>query len=194
MNHSGKTFLALQQLPSKYDNVELNRKGFQLVESNDFTKTTTPNGVSGYISMDPRTYDSPRAQYTVLDRPPLKVENTQPLQNLNSKKNDNKPGFTKGYEGIRGGSIIYYEDYNNDLPYCSPVFEIQSFIRPSILEDPMGSTKTYYERIPIPSEVQQISDYSFDRDQMEFREDLIALQQQKFYTNAYTPYHYYKNL
>ena len=45
--------------------------------------------------------------------------------------------------------------------------------RPSVLKDPMDGTKTYYTRVPIPSEIEKISEYSFDRDQMEFREDLI---------------------
>lgn len=195
MNHSGKTFLALQQLDSKFDNIELNRKNFQLVESNDFEKTTTPNGVTGYLTMDPRTFDSPRAQYMVLDKPALKVKNTQPLNDIYSKENNSvRPGFYKGYQDIRGGSIIYYEDLNNDLPYCAPVFTIQSYMKPSIMDDPMNSTKSYYQRISIPSAVNEISEYSFDRDQMEFREDLISKQQEIFYRNTYTPYNYYKNL
>lgn len=194
MNHSGKTFLALQLLDSKFDNIEVNRKNFQLVKSNDFEKTTTPNGVTGYLTMDPRTFDSPRAQYMVLDTPALKVENTQPLEGIYSKENDVHTGFYKGYKDIKGGSILYYEDLNNDLPYCTPVFQIQSYMRPAILDDPMNSTKAYYERIPIPSAVDDISEYSFDRDQMEFREDLISKQQQIFYRSSYTPYNYYKNL
>lgn len=194
MNYSGKTFLALQKLNPKFDEIELNRKNFQLVDSNDFEKTTTPNGVNGYLTMDPRTFDSPRAQYMVLDKPALKVENTQPLQDIYSKENNVRPGFYNGYKDIKGGSIIYYEDLNNDLPYRAPIFTIQSYMKPAILDDPMNSTKTYYQRIPIPSAVESSSAYSFDRDQMEFREDLISKQQEIFYKNAYTPYNYYKNL
>ncbi len=68
MNHSGKTFLALQQLNPKYNQVELNRKNFQLVDSTDFEKTTTPNGVIGYLTMDPRTSPTSEREMLAKDR------------------------------------------------------------------------------------------------------------------------------
>jgi len=55
----------------------------------------------------------------------------------------------------------------------------------------MDSTKTYYRRVPIPSEIEKISDYSFDRDQMEFREDLISKQQEIFLRNNYSSYDFF---
>ena len=188
----GKTFLALQDFPP--NDKELNRKNFQLVESRDFEKNTTPDGITGYTSMDARTYNSPRSQYMYLDRPPLYLKNTQPLEDIYGDSNDIKTGYYKSYNDIKGGSLIYYEDFNYDLPYKNPIFQIQAMNSPSILKDPMDSTKTYYKREPIPSEKQKISEYSFDRDQMEFREDLISKQQEIFYKNNYTSYHFYKNL
>ena len=188
---NGKTFLALQDFPP--GDRELNRKGFQLVESRDFEKKTTPDGITGYTSMDTRTYNSPRSQYIYLDRPPLYLKNTQPLEDIYGESNDVKTGYYNSYKDIKGGSLIYYTDLDNDLPYTSPVFQIQAFNRPSVLKDPMDSTKTYYIRVPIPSEIADISDYSFDRDQMEFREDLISKQQEVFLKNNYTSYHFYKD-
>lgn len=188
---NGKTFLALQDFPS--GDTELNRKGFQLVESKDFEKKTTPDGITGYTSMDIRTYNSPRSEYIYLDRPPLYVKNTQPLEDIYGKTNDVKTGYYNSYNDIKGGSLIYYTDLDNDLPYTSPNFQIQAMNRPSVLKDPMDSTKTYYIRVPIPSETEKISEYSFDRDQMEFREDLISKQQEVFLKNNYTSYHFYKD-
>ena len=110
------------------------------------------------------------------------------------ESNNVKTGYYNSYKDIKWGSLIYYTDLDNDLPYTSPNFQIQSFNRPSVLKDPMDSTKTYYIRVPIPSEKQEISEYSFDRDQMEFREDLISKQQDVFLKNDYTSYHFYKDL
>lgn len=188
----GKTFLALQNFRPEIR--ELNRKDFQLVESKDFEKKTTPDGITGFTSMDPRTFNSPRSEYIYLDKPPLYVKNTQPLEDIYGESNDVKTGYYNSYKDIKGGSLIYYTDLENDLPYSSPVFEIQALNRPSILKDPMDSTKTYYRRVPIPSEIEKISDYSFDRDQMEFREDLISKQQEIFLRNNYSSYDFFKNL
>ena len=188
----GKTFLALLNFPNSER--ELNREGFNLVESTDFEKKTSNDGITGFTSMDPRTFNSPRSEYLYLNRPPLYVKNTQPLNDIYGESNNVKTGYYNSYKDIKGGGLIYYTDLDNDLPYTSPNFQIQSFNRPSVLKDPMDSTKTYYIRVPIPSEKQEISEYSFDRDQMEFREDLISKQQDVFLKNNYTSYHFYKDL
>ena len=188
----GKTFLALQNFPNS--NRELKREGFNLVEATDFEKKTSNDGITGFTSMDPRTFNSPRSEYLYLNRPPLYVKNTQPLNDIYGESNNVKTGYYNSYKDIKGGSLIYYTDLDQDLPYTSPNFQIQSFNRPSVLKDPMDSTKTYYIRVPIPSEKEEISEYSFDRDQMEFREDLISKQQDVFLRNDYTSYHFYKDL
>ena len=189
---NGKTFLAIQDFPP--GDIELNRENFQLVKSRDFEKKTSPDGITGFTSMDTRTYNSPRAQYIYLDQPPLYLKNTQPLEDIYGEKNDVKTGYYNSYKDIKGGSLIYYSSLDNDLPYRSPIFQIQAMNRPSVLKDPMDGTKTYYTRVPIPSETEKISEYSFDRDQMEFREDLISKQQEVFYKNNYTSYQFFKNV
>jgi len=191
MSSTGKTFLALQ--PHQYPERVINCKDFSLEEAKDFTKTKTEN-ISGYLTMDPRTYDAPRQQYLLLDTPPLYLKNTQPLTDLYSPSNNVQTGFYPSYESINGGSIIYYNDFTTGLPFVKPVYQNQSLVRPSILQNPMGQTSTIYERIPIPSEKEKSSPYSFDRDQMEFREDLIALQSQKMYKNSYDSFQFYKSL
>lgn len=191
----GKTYLALQDFPEgTKTEEELNRKGFNLIEADDFEKKTSNEGITGFTSMDPRTYNSPHNQYMFLDKPPLYLKNTQPLQDIYGDSNsDVKTGYYKSIKDIRGGSYIYSTDLKVNLPFTSPVFEIQAYNRPSILKDPMGSTKTYYQRIPIPSETEKISEYSFDRDQMAFREDLIALQNDQMNRNNYDSYHFFKD-
>lgn len=184
----GKTFLALQ--PDSFSETVMNCKDFNLVEATDFTKTTE-QGIHGYLTMDPRTYNSPRQQYLLFDTPPLKVKNTQPLHDVYDESNNVKTGFAP-YSRLKGGSIIYYKDLNNDLPYSKPVYDIQAYVQPSILKDPMGQMSTIYKRVPIPSEIEKSSDYSFDRDQMEFREDLISLQSQRINKNQYNAYHFYE--
>jgi hypothetical protein len=188
---NGKTILALST--NDYPIRVLNCKDFNLIEAKDFKKTTD-QGIKGYLSMDPRTYDSIRQQYILLDTPPLKVKNTQPLQDIYDNSNNVNTGFHDSYKNIRGGNIIYYTDIDNNLPYTSPVYTIQSYMRPSVLQDPMGQTSTVYQRIPIPNEVKKSSAYSFDQDQMEFREDLISLQSQRMNKNDYEPYHFYRRM
>ena len=53
----------------------INNKDFSLVESSNFYKTPL-----GYESMDPRTFDAPRAQRLPLNRPPIQTKNTDPTQ------------------------------------------------------------------------------------------------------------------
>lgn len=187
----GKTLLALST--NTYPMTVLNCKDFNLVEADDFKKTKD-QGIKGYISMDPRTYDSVRQQYLVFDTPPLKVKNTQPLQDIYSTSNNVQTGFIHSYKDFRGGNIIYYKDIDSDIPYTNPVYTIQSYMRPTIIEDPMGQTSTIYQRIPIPNEIEKSSAYRFDQDQMEFREDLISLQSQKMNKNNYEAYHFYRKL
>lgn len=191
MSSSGKTFLAIQ--PNSYPETVINCNDFSLVEATDFEKVTIQNE-TGYLTMDPRTYNSPRNQYLLLDTPPLTLKNTQPLTNIYGSENNVQTGFYPSYGEIKGGSIIYYNDISSDLPYTKPNYEIQALMKPSILKDPMGQTSTIYQRIPIPAESTSISDYSFDQDQMEFREDLLSLQSQSMNKNNYTSYHFFKNL
>lgn len=188
---NGKTFLAIPRY--QYQEKVINCKDFGLEEATDFDRVTD-QGVVGYLSMDPRMYNAARQQYLLLDVPPLKVKNTSPMTDIYGDKNNVRDGYISSYENIRGGNIIYYKDYGNNLPYTSPLYNIQSYMKPSVLTDPMGQTSTIYKRIPIPSEIEKISDYSFDRDQMEFREDLMSLQSQRMNKNSYDSYDYYKNL
>lgn len=138
-----------------------------------------PPGSNGFLSLDPRTFDSPRGMYLQLDRPPLYSKNTTPQIDLNLMKT-NHIGFYDNYQSIYGGNIRYYTDLENDDPFSADVFSIPCYNQPTILIDPMGSHKPYYKRIPIydtnPLQQNSFNEYSFLKDTSEFREDLIALQ------------------
>lgn len=152
---------------------------------NDFIEM---NG-GGYQSMDPRTYDSPRAQRLTLDRPPLKISNTQPLQDIYSKSNDScRTGFYSDYSLIEGGNIKYYTDLSLSI-YNDPVFVLPSVVKFHVQTDPMGAYLPQYNRIPIFQKNQENAMYSFDQDQMEFREDLMSFQTRKINESDYSYYH-----
>lgn len=171
---------------------QLNVKDFSLTCAEDYQKVHLPDGLSGYQSMDPRTFDSPRAQRLLLDRPPLYSRNTQPQKNLYAPSQV-QTGYYPSYESIKGGQYIYYTDKSIDVPYTNPTYVNQVYMQPTVFVDPMGASQTIYERIPIFKNNRNTSDYTFDQDQMEFREDLMSKQSQLMNKNAYGTYSLYKN-
>jgi len=143
-------------------------------------------------SMDPRLFDSPRSQRLILDVPPWQTQGTQPLTDVYAGPG-NRTGYYPDYESITGGQFYYYNDINNDLPYQTPPYSIPAHVVPQVLIDPMGGQKFYYDRIPLFSKHNNQFEYSFDQDQCEYREDLMAKQQQPLFTNAFGAYQYFQN-
>ena len=152
----------------------------------DFIKT--PGGY--YSSLDPRTFDSPRNQRLVFDSPPLVSMGTQPQGNLDSVKG-NQTGYYPDYESIQGGDIKYYMDIANDPPFGGPLFFLPSYTIPQLMIDPMGSIKYYSTRVPIMNKFNAVYDYSFDKDQCEWREDLCA--QRATNNNGFGAYQFFNN-
>jgi hypothetical protein len=161
----------------------------------DFVPTTAshrPFQSKPSTSLDPRLFDSPRSQRLVLDVPPWQTQGTQPLTDVYANS-VNHTGYFPGYEALTGGQVYYYSDIDSDLPYTTPPFSIPVHVIPQVLVDPMGGQKFYYERIPINSKQNAQFEYSFDQDQCEYREDLMARQQQIFYINAFGAYQFIQN-
>jgi hypothetical protein len=144
-------------------------------------------------SLDPRLFDSPRSQRLILDVPPWQTQGTQPLTDMYAVTGGNRTGYYPDYEKITGGQIYYYNDIDSDLPYTTPPFSIPVHVVPQVLIDPMGGQKFYYDRIPLLSKQNNQFEYSFDQDQCEYREDLMAKQQQIFYTNAFGAYQFFQD-
>jgi hypothetical protein len=158
----------------------------------DFVHTDTTNTCSGYQSMDPRTVDSPRAMRLTLDRPPFYSRNTQPQSHMYTDQG-NRTGFYNGYENINGGSIFYYTDLDLADPYGELPYSLPSYTVPFMQVDPMGAYRPIYEKMPIFQNNQVASGYTFDQDQMQFREDLMSLQSRKINESDYIMYHFFKD-
>lgn len=195
-----KLFISPNTFPQSYNPYfYLNNEGFSLQCSDDFKKVTIPDSttgtISGYQSMDPRTYSTTRAQRMVFDRPPLQVKNTQPLQNLYTDENvaGSHVGFYNDYESIKGGQILYYIDTSTALPYTNPEYTLTSYVEPSIYHNPMGTNYAYYNKIPAFQNNRNIVQYSFDQDQLGFREDLSSIQSRKMNQTSYGSLRVYSN-
>lgn len=153
----------------------------------DFFKTSEQT----YSSLDPRLYDPVRNIRMDLDRPPYQPKNVQPLQNIYSDCNSERVSpipYTEGYSSIYGGDITYYIDPKQCLVYDSPNYVLRSAVVPYILQTPMGSNKPHYERIPLFQQNNNVAPYTFDADQMSFREDIMSRQSAQFNQRDYSYY------
>lgn len=149
------------------------QKNMDIENARDFFKT----GETTCSSLDPRLIDTVRNIRLDLDRPPLQARNVQPLQHIYDDCNNRiRPQFYGGYSDIYPGDIRYYVDPTLAQAYDEPIYIIKSAVQPFIFQDPMGGMKPQYDKIPLFREQVNISPYSFDQDQMSFREDLMARQ------------------
>lgn len=149
----------------------------------------------GVTSMDSRLMDSARGMRLILDRPPLRTRNVDPLRNMYSypEKQEVRTGFYDGYQNINGGSIVYYTDIDIAEPYGKPPYTLTSRVIPEMLVDPMGSHRPIYQRIPVYQNNRNEFEYTFDQDQIGFREDLMSLQSRKYNEEAFDTYQLFNN-
>jgi hypothetical protein len=130
-----------------------------------------------FTSTDPRLLDSPRDQRLLLDSPPPVSVGTQPLAPGPVDRDRARTGFyTGGYETVYPGNRVYYTDIDLSQP-LGPLL-VPAYSVPTLLVDPMGSHKPYYLRVPVYEDNSFLFDYTSDRDQCEFREDLSSRQRQ----------------
>jgi len=167
----------LQYTPTSQDNEYinvLNRESSVQPSAVDFVKGPD----CYYYSMDPRTFDTTRNMRIPLDAPPFQSQGTQPLQDIYSgpaaaAASEVKTGYYNSYNDIKGGSIIYYTDLDNDFPgRAASLISIPLLSVPTIMVDPMGAVKPYYKRLPIHNKKTNQFEYSFLSDTAEHREDL----------------------
>lgn len=170
----------------------LNERGHSFVCGKDFVYNPRTGTCPGYQSMDPRTVDSPRAIRTVYDRPPLFSKNTQPLQNLYSSPGAHT-GFYPSYMAIKNGNLFYYTDRDIAEPYGTDPYTLTSYTIPQIEIDPMGAYRPIYQKVPIFQNNRNSSQYTFDQDQMQFREDLMALQSRKINESDFQTFQLYND-
>lgn len=173
-------------------------KDLDLVRAPDFfpIREPMPPGaglpIEGFTSNDPRLIDTLRNNRLVLDKPALQPEGVQPLcrRPLMSMPNT---GTYDSYEDIRGGQLQYYKSALVSDIFEEPVYQIPSNVIKAVYQDPMGSLKPYYDRRPILQHNAQLSEYSFDQDQMEFREDLMSKQSSLMDRTDWDKFHGYSN-
>ena len=170
----------------------LNEKGHSFVCGQDFVYNPRTGTCPGYQSMDPRTFDSPRAIRTTYDRPPLFSKNTQPLQNLYTSPGAHT-GFYPSYQAIKNGDLFYYTDRDVAEPYGLDPYTLTSYTIPQIEIDPMGAYRPLYQKVPVFQNNRNVAQYTFDQDQMQFREDLMALQSRKINESDFAMFQLYND-
>jgi len=116
----------------------------------------------------------------MLDRPP--INGNVRLKDVYSPKLREYGKTYKDYSDIKAGQILYYIDKSIADPIIEPVFENPASVTGWVYQDPMGSLKPYYCRVPVEhTDVYDTKKYTpgqltWMRDSLESREDLIALQ------------------
>jgi hypothetical protein len=122
---------------------------------------------------DARIHNNALNQAILLDKPPFSGHT--PLNEVYSSRLDNYgKTFYNTYDQIHSGQIQYYVNHSLENPLFQPVFQIESDVASNIFKDPMGALKPEYKRNPLSVEHRNISEYSFDRDSMSFREDITS--------------------
>lgn len=163
---------AAEPLITNKDYIFLNKER-DIENARDFYKIC---GDEGAHSRDPRLMDPVRNIRMVLDRPPYQPRNVQPLQHMYDDCGNHiiPKVYKQGYESIYPGDIQYYLDPSQAQAYDNPEYALQQAVVPFVFQDPMGALKPQYDRVPLYKNNQNISDYTFDQDQISFREDMIT--------------------
>lgn len=141
-----------------------------------------------YTSADPRLYDVQRNVRTTFESPPVQPANVQPLTNVACAPCLARPTYDD-YADIRLGNVSYYTTLFKKQVFPAPVYQIRSEVEATVMVDPMGSHKPYYEKVPLTQEAQVLSPYSFDQDQLFFREDLMSRQSSLIDRRSYHKFH-----
>ena len=97
-----------------------------------------------YFSWDPRLYDSARAQYLLLDKPPISHSvKLADIYNDNLKDYGRIPG---GYNSIKDGQITYYAGKERAEAPFRPIFNSNfgMSVETLMYRDPMGSVTPQY--------------------------------------------------
>lgn len=146
-----------------------------------FAKDFFPNEDGTFTSLDPRLIDVMRGYRMNLNVPVF----DSTFHDKERRTDKLIPESYPSYKDIKGGQVFYYSDKYLQQPYFSPNFQLRSNVCPTIFEDPMGSLKPQYQRIPITNSA-YISDYTSDQDQISFREDIMARQMRSMNQRNYS--------
>ena len=131
---------------------------------------------------DPRLIDGRRNELYFTDSIPLGQGGIVNFDKIYSDEYANYGKKYESYSDINIGNVVYRTEIGQDSePFKNPNFVIKSGIRYNLYENPMQNVQAEYTRIPF-SKVHgdELSRLEFTRMSMEYREDLMATQDNKF--------------
>jgi hypothetical protein len=102
-------------------------------------------------------------------------------------------GFYPSYQAIKNGNLFYYTDRDIAEPYGIDPYTLTSYTIPQMEVDPMGAYRPIHQKVPIFKNNRNSSQYTFDQDQMQFREDLMALQSRKMNESDFSMFQLYND-
>lgn len=174
--------------------VPLNAMSIRL--SGAYTPVSTDLNATGrgFVNFDnPTTLDSARALRMVFDRPnytgQVNIGMRGPSEIYTPMYDRLGRGYST-YTDINAGDIRYYIDATEKDAYSTPNYTTPAAVRSSVYVDPMENAKPVYDRAPLTdymwrplkstpqSTIYDACD-SFTHDQLEFRQDIMARQQEK---------------
>jgi len=164
-----------------YPNQNMNLN-LDLKNAPDFFPTPKDAEVQGYQSLDPRLIDPRRNIHQILDRPAQQPAGVQPLCLLSQEQSKDQPyvGIYPNYQSITGGNRQYYISPLLSDAFYEPMYQIPSEVKGVVYQDPMGALKPYYDRRPLLQHNPQLSGYTYDQDEMAFREDIMSKQASRY--------------
>ncbi len=142
-------------------------------------------GKNGYFyPSDSRVIDPVRDIKTILDKP-AEVGSVD-MDLVGTFDNSNYGSVYGTYSDIKNGQIAYYVDPAISQPFFAPVYTLSSYVDKTIFKDPMDSIKPEYVKTPVTSTLNNVSSLQDTRDQLFFREDLMARQQNLYNRTSWT--------
>jgi hypothetical protein len=136
-----------------------------------------------FVSVNPKTYDAPRAIRTRLDRP--STTGSVPLCNIYDAPHlDNYTPYN-----VNNGQITYYIDNSIKDAFYKPVYDVPFQTIQYNYTDPMTSEKPHYILVNQNEDVFNFSCLSSINDSAFHRENLIASQQAKYNQTRITPFY-----
>ena len=135
-----------------------------------------PPQVGFFYSNDGRMKDS-RGMEIILDRPATVGFYGDFMKDTYDRSYKNYRSFYENYNDMNNAQIQYYVDKSISQPFFGPVYTLSSNVDKTIFVDPMDSNKPQYYKTPISNTLNSVSADQSCRDQLFFRENLMASQQ-----------------
>jgi hypothetical protein len=147
--------------------------------------THGPNIPGFTYPTDGRTKDC-RGMETVLDRPATSGFVGNFMKDTYYRDYKNYTNSYKNYSDMNNAQITYYVDHSISQPFFEPVYTLSSNVDKTLFIDPMDSAKPQYYKTPVSTTLNSVVADQFARDQLSFRENLMASQSSKYNRTSWT--------